>query len=137
MTEFIAFAANHWILSTLFLFILALLIVTELRKSTGIQQVSPQQAVDLFNHHQAVILDIRSREAYEQGHVIGAEHFDIASLDTKKVKKFQKKIVIVVADGASSAEAVCKKLHEQEIQLRLMEGGISGWVSAGLPLTKK
>lgn len=136
MSEFIAFLMNHWELSSLFLALLVILVVTELRKSAGIKEISPQAAVDLYNHQQAVILDTRSIEAYQQGHLVGAIHVD--ALGAKQTKKCQKKTVILVAENVKQGNAAMKSLQAQGIDdMVMIQGGVSGWVSAGLPLTKK
>ncbi|NIO39799.1 MAG: rhodanese-like domain-containing protein, partial [Burkholderiales bacterium] len=59
---------------TALLFSFFLLVFTELRrKAQGITNVEPQDAVKLINAD-AVVLDLRSGEAFARGHIVNAKN---------------------------------------------------------------
>ena len=72
MQEFVSFITHHWLLSALFIVLLILLFVEEARSKGLLGQLSAQDLVGLINRESAVVIDIRNREAFQEGHIIGA-----------------------------------------------------------------
>lgn len=141
MGQLIDFVVNHWFLCGLFAILLVIFLVNELRhRSHGIKQLSPQQVVDLMNHEHAVVIDIRERNLFEAGHIIGALNIKSDEFETKKSKlnKFKSKPVVVVCSqgtGASKFANILKQAgFEQVFQL---DGGLAAWQQEQLPLTKE
>jgi rhodanese-related sulfurtransferase len=140
MQEFMQFAANNWLLCTAFVVILLALFATEMRsKVGGVTKLSPQKAVAMMNHDNAIVLDIRSKEDYDKGHIIDAIHAHESDLklESKKLQKYKTKpVVLVCASGQSSLKAGMA-LHKQGFEnVHHLHGGLAAWRNAGLPLTK-
>ena len=91
MNQFLEFAGNHTLLvGALFLSFFAVVFSELRRKSMGVSNVEPQDAVRLINA-EATVLDIRSPETYARGHIVNAKNIPLADLDANldKIKKYK------------------------------------------------
>ncbi len=84
-----------------------------------------------------VIIDVRTPEEYQSGHIQGAVNYDIYSADFKTAigaLARDKKYLVYCLTGIRSASAVkiMKDLEFREVYD--LEGGINGWTSNGYPL---
>jgi rhodanese-related sulfurtransferase len=141
MAPYFSFLMEHWILSSAFVVLLILILLNEWRyRSSGLTGIGPQQLVDFLNHSGGVVLDIRSSEQYEQGHILGA--MNIAPADFEKrlnaLNKYKTKPVIAVCAKGLDSPKVSRLLVENGFtKLYYLTGGVDGWKSSGLPLVKK
>lgn len=120
--------------------VVVLFIVNELRiRSGGTIRVSPNQAVNLMNHEDATIIDVRGREAYKDGHIVDSVNIAYADLDSKlnTIKNKDKPIILVCEQGMQSPKGVSKLKEQGFNTVFFMQGGISSWKAENLPLTKK
>jgi len=76
--QLIEFVTNHWILVAVFLALLAALAVVESQRAG--RKVGPQEAVMLLNRDEAVVVDIREKKEFSEGHIKGAIHIPMAKL---------------------------------------------------------
>ena len=140
MNEIIEFALNHWFLSSLFTLILVLFIANEIRqRGKGGAALSPQQVVNLMNHDQGVVVDIRSAEAFATGHIIGAINLPQADLESKKSKlnKYKSKPIVLVCPQGLLAGKVSQTLKQAGFeQVYQLAGGVAAWQQEQLPLSK-
>lgn len=138
MARFFEFVGNHYILVSLFVVMLVMLIMLESRR--GGQKLSPQQVVSLLNRDEAIVLDIRERKEFAEGHITGSIHIPLAQIKDKlnTLKKHESK-TIVVADkmGQHSALAVKQLTAEGLATVVRLNGGIAEWRASNLPLVKK
>lgn len=109
------------------------------KSTSGLRQVGPMEAVQLMNRKDAVVIDVREQGEFSSGHISGAKHFPLASLEKRsgELKKFAKKpIVVVCASGARSRTAcsTLKKLGFEDVSL--LAGGLGAWQQASLPVVK-
>ncbi len=44
---------------------------------SGVKQIGPQEAVLLFNHDDALILDVRESSEYTDGHITKSKHIPL------------------------------------------------------------
>jgi len=137
MDTYLEFAANHTLLVTALLFSFLLVVFTEIRRQAqGITNVEPQAAVKLINAD-AVVIDLRSSEAFARGHIVNAKNIPADELtgDQEKYKKYKSRPILAVCDaGVTSSKAVDtlrKAGHENVYGLK---GGINAWTQANLPL---
>ncbi len=140
MNELIEFFINHWLLSLLLVASFCVYIFIEFFYDIGESRVSPEQAVELINHKNANIVDIRSKDAFIKGHLLGAVNISKTELDGgdfKKIQKYAQTVVLVTcASGKESAKVVIllKKRGFQTVWP--LSGGINAWITSGLPLKK-
>ena len=139
MEQLAEFAGNHVLLVAGLIGSFGLAAAYELRqRAHGVTQVSPGDAVKLINKS-ALVIDVRSPEAYGSGHIVNARNLTVADLekDPDAIKKNKGKIVLVVCDSGMQAGKAANLLrkagYENTFSLR---GGISAWRTENLPLAK-
>jgi len=140
MKEFVPFITEHWVLSVLWIACLAMLLVNEfLQNRLGAKNITPEQAIQLINHQNAVVLDIRSDSVFAEGHILGAEHVVGQRLE-KKIKNLhkhiEKPIIIVCATGRDSPKLAAELQQKGFVQTVVLNGGMQAWKAVGLPLVK-
>jgi len=139
MTKFIEFVINHWPLWLAFVALLVLLVYEELKdKLLGIKRLSPQDLTQMINRDEAVVLDIRDKATFEQGHIIGAINIIGNELDANmaRLEKYKDKALVII-DGSGQSMQVAAKLKKAGFKTYALIGGLNGWRNLGLPLTKK
>lgn len=106
----------------------------------GKDELSPAAATMKMNREDAVVLDVRDAIEWNAGHIQGARHIALATLDKhlSEIEKLKTSPVIVCcASGmrSGSAVSVLKKAGFEKVFM--LSGGISAWSEANLPLTRK
>jgi rhodanese-related sulfurtransferase len=134
MGQFAEFTSNHLILMTMFTLVsIALIWNLTQDQAGGIPRLSPIEAVQLMNHEEAVVLDVRESGEYEQGHILGAEHIPLGSLSNhlKKLDKHKHKHVIVSCQSGARSLQACHTLKRNEFShVYNLKGGVLVWYSA-------
>ena len=137
METYIEFAGNHPVLVSALLFSFFMLVFSELRrKSRGLTHVEPQEAVRLINND-AVVLDIRSPEAFAKGHIVNARNIPLDDLDAnqEKINKLASKPILAVCDAGMSSTRAVNTLRKSGLEsVYGLKGGIAAWTEASLPL---
>jgi rhodanese-related sulfurtransferase len=138
MEKLFEFVINHYILVSAFVALLAALALLEARR--GGKKISSQQTISLLNQEKAVVVDIRDRKDYADGHIVDSLHIPLSFLKERiaELKKHEGK-QIVVADkmGQHSAGAV-KQLNAEGLNdVVRLSGGIAEWKGSNLPLKKE
>ena len=138
---FVTFVIQHWVLGTLFFVLLLAFIVNEaVQHSFGMPNISPQEAIQLINHKNAVVFDIRPDLAFASGHIVGAMHLPSTIIEAKlnTLKKYAKDPVVVVCATGQESLKVAQKLKTHGFtHVCLMRGGLNEWKQANLPLVKR
>ena len=94
--------------------------------------------VEQINHFSAVVIDLRPAEIFKKGHIIGAIRATEADFRLPKMHQHKDKPVILVCTRGFESQKLAPKLASQGFsQLMTLEGGISAWQTAKLPLVKK
>jgi len=137
METYLEFAGNHPLLVSALVFSLFVLIFTELqRKARGLTNLEPQDAVRLINAD-AVVIDLRSAEAFSRGHIVNARNIPLEDLPANKDKitKYAKKTIVAVCDGGMTSSKVVDSLRKTGLEnVYGLKGGINAWTQANLPL---
>lgn len=117
----------------------AALLFTSLRRPGGRNGVTSTQATLLINRENALVIDVRATDEYVGGHLPDSRNIPLDQLEVRAGELDSKKgvpLILVCQNGARSAGA-CKQLEKLGFtRVNNLEGGISGWRSAGLPLKK-
>lgn len=140
MQELTTFLGNHLGLSSAAGIVLLLLIIVEiLRVKKRAFNISNLQATQLINRENAVIIDIRSPEAYRNGHIIDAQSLSAQEILTnpKKIEKFKKRPLILVGQTSQDAQKVTAFLIKRGYNAFSLTGGMGSWLDAQLPIVKK
>lgn len=106
---------------------------------SGIKQVGPQEAVMLFNHQDALVLDVREQSEFKDGHITKAKHVPLGQLKNQltSLEKYKDKPVVVVCRTGSRSGHACGILRKAGFSnVSNLAGGIMAWEQAGLPKEK-
>jgi rhodanese-related sulfurtransferase len=137
MDTYLEFAANHTLLVSALLFSFFLVIFIELRrKAQGITNIEPQDAVKLINAD-AVVLDLRSSEAFARGHIVNAKNIpsDELTANQDKYKKYKSRPILAVCDAGVASSRAVDTLRKAGLEnVYGLKGGIAAWTQANLPL---
>jgi rhodanese-related sulfurtransferase len=136
MAEVQSFLSDNIILFSILAGLIIVYGVVEIfmnQSTHGVIEVSPQKAIDLLNHQNALLLDIRPLTDFNDTHCIGAVSVHNANA---KLEQFKNKPVIVVCNSGRSSITYAKELTAQGFTQALsLAGGIIGWKNADFPLT--
>lgn len=141
MAQIIEFAGNNPILVLALAVITLLIIKTEIGlKLSKVAQLSVNDAVRLMNGDDVVVLDVRESNEYNSGHIRDAVHIPLSALNKRmtELEKFKNKKILAYCRSGSRSNSACRTLYKQGFeQVNNLSGGIIGWSSANLPLSKK
>lgn len=137
MERLLEFAANHYLLVSAFFLLLAVFFALEVRRAG--RPISPQQATNLVNRENAVIVDVRSADDFRQGHIAGSVNIPYAEFGKRvsELEKYRDRPVIVtcrVGPQASAAGRILKR--EGFSNLMRLQGGLQAWRDEKLPVVK-
>ena len=139
MQDIIPFINNHLMLVSATAFVLLLLLFMEFIKlKQSASRLTPAQAIRAINHQKAVIIDIRSPDAFSTGHITDSVSLPLPDLNNKikKIEKFKSQpIVLVCATGVDSSKAAAS-LAQHGFHAHILNGGIRAWRDADMPLVK-
>lgn len=139
MNDLIQFLIQHPIQTSLLIGLVLAYVIFEIKTGAGFG-VSPQIAVNLINHKNAAVIDIRSTEEFAKNRIVGSLNMSISQLEArnKKLAKLGKKPIVVVCGLGKISESAVKKLKSEGFSnVYLLAGGITNWQKEGLPLTNK
>ena len=131
------FITNHWLLWRAFIGVLALVFINELMtQKKKAKELTPQAAVAMINNDNAVVIDLRDKEAFKSGHIIDAVNANAEDFEQPKMNKYKNKDIILVCARGLQSPAVAAKIRIQGFQPLVLSGGIAAWQNADLPLVK-
>jgi len=139
MERVLEFVGHHPWLATATVVLAAAVVVYEMRvRSESRQSVSPQELIRLMNQG-AIVLDLRSPEQYQSGHLNGARQMNseqiLKAADT--LKKHKEKLVVVYDDGGSLGAAAVRQLTAQGFtRVFALRGGLAAWRADNLPVSR-
>jgi len=83
------------------------------------------------------LIDVRTAEEFQQGHIAGAINLPLDSFDPKAIPAEPgKELVLYCRSGRRSALAAGKMFENGSETVRHLEGGILAWQAAGLPVSQ-
>ncbi len=107
-----------------------------LGKLSGIKQIGPQEAVMLFNHEDALLIDVREASEWGDGHIARARHIPLGQLKGRlnELEKFKGKPIIAVCRSGNRSGSACRLLKKAGFEnLHNLDGGMQAWEQANLP----
>lgn len=104
----------------------------------GARQLGVNDAVKLANARDGVFLDVRSVEHFKAGAVPQSRNVPAADLNNKLGSLPKDKPIIIVCERGRTSVGIAQTLKSKGFQeVYCLQGGLSAWVEAGLPLAKK
>lgn len=118
---------------------LLLLITSAAVAADQAKHVDAEGAARLIAEGRVVIVDVRTREEFSEGHLKEAQNLDILEPDFEarlgKLDKSKPVLVHCQAGGRSTRSlSLFEKLGFKEVYH--LDGGYGGWVDAGKPVVK-
>ena len=137
MDRIVEFAGNHLLLVLALVASFLLVLFVELRrKASGVLAIGPADAVSLINKD-ALVLDLRSVEAYNRGHIVNSRNLPFDELDAKlpKLGNLSGRTVVTVCDAGVNSAKAAQKLRQAGVEHAYgLKGGMNGWSQDGMPV---
>ncbi len=105
----------------------------------GIKEVNCTEAMQLINHKNALVLDVRESKEYDGGHVLNSKLISLGNLRDRvgELEKYRDQPIIVMCRSGNRSAMACAMLGKQGFsQVYNLAGGVIAWQKANLPLRK-
>ena len=105
----------------------------------GVKAVSIAEALQLINHKNALILDVREESEFKTGHILNSRLIPLGKLKERigELARYREQPIVVVCRSGQRTSAACMLLGKQGFSLVYnLAGGILAWQKASLPLEK-
>ena len=139
MERLLQYIGNHPVLAGAAVLVAIAAVVMELRaRASSFMAIGPQDAIRLMNQN-ALVLDLRTSEAFAAGHLAGARNLPPEQLPQagETLKKYKEKPVVVYCDSGTQSGPAARKLAEQGFTKAVnLRGGLTAWRAENLPLTR-
>ncbi len=137
MEQLFEFVGNHPLLVGAFLLILALFVRNELVR--GGRAVTPQELVNLVNRDGAVVVDVRDKNEFSEGHIVGAINVPHTALANRlaELEKYKERPLVLackMGQHAGASGTVLRKAGFQDVSR--LKGGVAEWRNQSLPVVK-
>lgn len=138
--ELAAFVGRNPLLSAAFAGLTIALLWTQIMGLLrGGRRLAPAALTALVNREDALVVDVRAAGDFEKGHIPGAKHLPLAQVaaDQKLLAAAKSRPVVLVCKNGQGAEGAAGKLRKAGFErVYVLDGGIDGWLQAGLPLAR-
>lgn len=105
----------------------------------GIKEVNSAEALQLINHKNALILDVREDSEYKSGHILNAKWIPLGKLVQRigELERYREQSIVVVCRSGQRSASACATLGKQGFaQAYNLSGGVMGWQKSNLPLER-
>jgi len=142
MKEYIEFFQAHPVLFFIWVGLALGVVVSTIKAARSkVTLVSQQEAVQLLNHSQAVMIDIRSTEVFHKGHISDSVNIQLSELQkppVTRLNKFKGRPVIAVCEMGHQSEKAAQILVEEGFeQVYNLQGGMSDWHAKNMPVVTR
>ena len=138
MLEFNLFLIDYWYFSVPLFFFLFLFAYSEMNK--GGKKIEPNELTRLVNKENAILIDLRKKEDYENGHIMSALSYPYQEFDNQMhgLEKFKERPIILVCDMGRNSANIGEKLKKAEFKETFrLNGGMMTWTQENLPVIQK
>ena len=108
-------------------------------KGAGGKSLTAAQATQLINRENAVVVDVSEQGEYESGHLPESRNIPSGQIADRaaELEKYKDTPLILVCQNGVRSLTACKKLDKLGFsRVHSLDGGVSGWRTAGLPVRK-
>ena len=138
MLEFNLFLIDYWYFSVPLFFFIFLFAYSEMNK--GGKKIEPNELTRLVNKESAILIDLRKKEDYENGHIMTALNYPHQEFDNQmhELEKFKDRPNILVCDMGRNSANIGEKLKKAEFEKTFrLNGGMMTWIQENLPVVQK
>ncbi|MBI4150441.1 iron-sulfur cluster insertion protein ErpA [Candidatus Woesearchaeota archaeon] len=98
---------------------------SETQTQEGYQQLQPYEYADMIGKDDVIVLDVRTREEFEEDRIDGAVNIPVDELNPLTFKELDKeKRLLVICRSGNRSKAACKFLYKYFQHLYHAEGGM-------------
>ena len=83
------------------------------------------------------LLDVREQDEWDAGHIEGAQHIPLGQLGARLAEVPKEQVVVAVCRSGSRSDRAAKGLRLSGFEAENLDGGVTAWSRAGLPLVAK
>ena len=140
MSQLAEFIGNHLWLTLAFMavfFLFIMIVISE--RMQAFANINASELTQLVNHKDAVLIDTRSENDYQQGHIVNATNLPLAEIisGNKNIENLKGKNVIAYCTSGMTSKSACKHLIKSGVKnVFNLTGGINGWINDKLPTVK-
>ena len=105
----------------------------------GIKEVDCAAALQLINHKNALVLDVREEGEYKLGYILNSTLIPLGKLNERigELEKYKEQPIVVVCRSGQRSATACVTLGKRGFaQAYSLAGGVTAWQKANLPLKK-
>lgn len=105
----------------------------------GIKELDCVSALQLINHKNALILDVREEKEYNDGHLLNAKLIPLGKLHERigEIERHRDLPIVVVCRSGQRSASACSTLGKQGFAHAYnLAGGVIAWQKSNLPLEK-
>ncbi len=106
----------------------------------NITEISPQDADSKSQAGEAVIIDVRDKDEWDEEHIPDAIHLSRGTIELEIEEKVSdpNAVIICHCGGGGRSALAAESLQKMGFKnVRSMAGGLKAWKAAGLPTTKE
>lgn len=103
----------------------------------GVKEVNTAGALQLINHKNALVLDVREPGEYGAGHILNSRLIPLSKLRERmgELEKHKDQPIVVVCRSGNRSGTACHLLGKQGFgQVYNLAGGVQAWQKLNLPL---
>ncbi|HEU4374997.1 MAG TPA: rhodanese-like domain-containing protein [Telluria sp.] len=103
------------------------------------KRASALQVTQIMNRGKSVVVDVRTPEEFAAGHLRDAKNIPLADLGTRigELEKSKGRSVVVVCQTGARADKAVRQLAAAGFDdVVSLDGGLTAWQAAGLPVAK-
>ena len=93
--------------------------------------MTPEEAAARSDLH---LLDVREPDEWQAGHIAGAQHIPLGELRGRLAEVPKDRTILAVCRSGSRSDAAMRGLRTLGYVAENLEGGVTAWKRAGLPL---
>jgi rhodanese-related sulfurtransferase len=105
----------------------------------GIREADCAATLQLINHKDAVVLDVREADELKSGRLLNAKHIPLGSLKQRigELERYRETPMVVVCRSGNRSAHACSLLSKAGFtQVYNLSGGMMAWQKAGLPVER-
>lgn len=109
-------------------------------KLSGVKEVDTTGAVQLMNHREALVLDVREDREIAAGRIPNSKHIPLGQLGSRlqELAKYKEKPVVVNCRSGARSASACRVLAKNGFgEVYNLKGGILAWEQASMPIERK
>jgi rhodanese-related sulfurtransferase len=104
----------------------------------AVKHVDADEAAKLIASGKVTVLDVRTRDEFDEGHIQHAQNIDFTQdgFAEKAAKLDKSKPILVHCQAGSRSTRSLPDLQKLGVPIYHLDGGINAWLKAGKPVVK-